>query len=113
MRRILYGDVVAVASVTLSVAPAMRGYLLESLMHKAHCADKFRKRFGRWCPGSGDGSLVAACSGLPRANIDMLGDPAVTDCMLQVFDGIKRWRCSQSTRGGNQVPLSRFGAGHT
>lgn len=105
MRRILYGDIVTAASVIRRVKPEMRGSLLAKLMEKAHCADKFRKRNGRWCPGLGDGSLVSACSGLPRENIDRFGDADVVECMREVFDAIGKWKLSQRLQGGNEIAL--------
>lgn len=105
MRRILYGDIVAVASVIRYVDPGTRGGLLESMIYQAHCADKFRKRFGLRCAGLGDGSLEASCSGLPKAVVGHFGDPDFADCMRQVFEAIIEWRTTQRTRGGNVVAL--------
>lgn len=104
MRRILYGDIVAAASVLRLVEPDARGRFLDLLLYRAHCADKFRKRFGRWCAGLGDGTLAATCVGLPRTSGGFFSDPDYADSMRMVFEGILKWRnfrfaCGKTDRG--------------
>lgn len=101
MRRILYSDVVAAASAIRIVERDERQRVLDRMINRAHCADKFRKRFGKLLPGCGDGSLITACSGLPKDSSGCLGDRDFAECMLQVFSAILAWRTSQAGRGGN------------
>lgn len=113
MRKIIYGDIVVAASVIRCVEPYARSSFIDRLMHKAHCADKFRKRFGRWCAGMGDGSLVAACSGLPRETFDYLGDPDVADCMQLVFEAVKKWRDFQRSESSTRIASPGCSTGKT
>ena len=113
MRRVLYGDIVAAASVLRCVEPDARGPMLDLLLYRAHCADKFRKRFGLWCAGLGDGTLAATCEGLPRANGGFFGDPDYADSMRQVFEGILKWKNFRFAKGIADGDLSGCGAGKT
>ena len=113
MRRILYGDIVAAASVLQCVEPDVRGRMLEMLLYRAHCADKFRKRFGQWCAGLGDGTLAATCEGLPRATGGFFSDPDYADSMRLVFEGILKWRNFRFARGAADKGLPGLGAGKT
>lgn len=112
MRRILYGDIVAAASVLRLVEPDARSRVLDLLFYRAHCADKFRKRFGRWYAGLGDGTLAASCRGMPRATDGFFCDPDYADSMRQVFEGVLRWKDFRRARGGDQCLLAR-GTGKT
>jgi hypothetical protein len=113
MRPVLYADIVAAASVVRCVEREGRSQLLDGLIDRAHCADKFRKRSSRWCPGFGDGSLVAACAGLPRQTGEFFSDSDYAECMRQVFEAILRWRARQQLRGNTATSLSAFGARET
>lgn len=104
MRRILYGDVVALACFIRTVDKQERRALLEKLIDEAHCADKIRKRFLSLCAGSGDGSLIGVCYGLPKDTLGCFGDRDFAEAMLQVFTAILAWRSDQAARGGRTVP---------
>lgn len=100
MRPILYGDIVAAASVIRCVDPDARRTFLDQMMDRAHCADKFRKRLGLLCPGFGDGTLAATCAGRPRQTGGYFSDPDYADCMRNVFEAILTWKSLQRIRGG-------------
>lgn len=57
MRQIGLSDLFHAARAVLSVPPSQRNALCESLLWRAHVADKYVKRLGKLHPEWGDGSL--------------------------------------------------------
>ena len=61
MRALLHVDVVTAARALLAVPATERIALCEQLFDRAHAADKYRKRLGRYLQEYGSGSLASAC----------------------------------------------------
>lgn len=95
MRRLLHGDLTAVACALLSVSAGGRAALLSAILTHAEEADAHRQETGRAHPRWGDGSLMALALPLKRASEPFLDDPDYAACVIMVLEAVQRQR-----RGG-------------
>lgn len=67
MRPVLHADLAAVARFLMTYPPSLRGMVCDTLIERAHLADKLRKA-GCYRPDLGDGTLrsTIARAALPR-----------------------------------------------
>jgi hypothetical protein len=92
MRRVLHGDVVAVARALLAVKETARAGLVHKLMDQATRAEKYRRLHGRVHPFWGDGSLEVAASAQRQVAEPYLDAPEYCTCMLVVFEALAKRR---------------------
>ena len=88
MRPVGHGDVSAAACVLLRAAHADRPRLLGRMLAEAETADAYRREVGRLHPLWGNGSLMGAALGRPRAPEPFLDDPDYAACMALVFEAL-------------------------
>lgn len=96
MRPVHHGDVMAVASALLAVAPHKRRRYLRELFTQADAADAYRRRVGRAHPLWGNGSLMSLArkGGLPPQ--PGLESDAFCACMAAVFEALVAWRAEKA-----------------
>ncbi|MEM1428785.1 MAG: hypothetical protein AAGG09_04935 [Pseudomonadota bacterium] len=92
MRRVLPGDVAAVARVLCRLPPALRRDRLARLIADAEQADGHRRSTGRAHPTLGSGSLMAAASRLPRVPEPDFDDDLYCRCWILVLEALVRHR---------------------
>lgn len=92
MRAVTHGDTSSAARALLNVPSAIRRAVLSQMLHKAHAADRYRKRTGDAHPIWGNGSLMAVARMGPMGNEPDLGDPDYCECLVQVLEAIVCWR---------------------
>ena len=88
MRALLHVDVVTAARALLAVPKRDRIALCDQLFDRAHAADKYRKRFGRYLRGYGSGSLASACWDKTLTPEPFLSDKEYAQCMSIIFDRV-------------------------
>ncbi len=88
MRALLHVDVVTAARALLAVPARDRVALCDQLFDRAHAADKYRKRFGRYLRGYGSGSLASACWDNNLMSEPFLSDKGYAQCMHVIFDRV-------------------------
>lgn len=88
MRRVLHGDVSAVACVLYQVGGACREALLARLFTQAAAADAYRKRHKSLHPVWGDGSLMSVALNQPHLAEPFLDEPDYAACMAMVFNAL-------------------------
>ena len=92
MRAVLHGDVVALARVLLGVEKARRLRVCIQIFDRAHAADKYRKRFGRYHKCLGAGSLASACWGMAKVPEPFLSDKDYAHCLRVIYDQVLEGR---------------------
>lgn len=85
MRAIMHLDVVSLGRCLLAVEAAKRVRLCDLVFDRAHAADKYRKRFGKYHHNLGTGSLASACWDLPRRPEPFLSDKTYAHCLKVIF----------------------------
>ncbi|MEQ9693224.1 hypothetical protein [Shimia sp. SDUM112013] len=95
MRRVMHGDVVAVARVLLTCAPPVRQGLCRTLIEKADAAHRFFKRKGRAHPLWGDGSLMVLAHCYPMRPEPGFSDTDYCTCMEMVLSELVAWRTAR------------------
>ncbi|KAB7616069.1 hypothetical protein F9L33_04725 [Amylibacter sp. SFDW26] len=90
MRALLHVDVVTAARALLVVPDRERVALCDQLFDRAHAADKYRKRFGRYLRGYGSGSLASACWDRALMPEPFLSDKGYAKCMRLIFERVLR-----------------------
>lgn len=98
MRAVGLSDIAAAARALMRVPEADRPALMQALIDEAHRADRFRARFGRVHPRSGNGTLMAAALAHAQAEVAGPGDGAYLAALAQAIDGVLEWRHAQQTR---------------
>ncbi len=88
MRALLHVDVVTAARVLLTVPCRKRGAVCDQLFDRAHAADKYRKRFGRYLHGYGSGSLASACWDWMLMPEPFLSNKDYAHCLSVIFDRV-------------------------
>ncbi len=88
MRAVLHQDVVTLARVMLGVDQSQRMVFCDKIFDKAHAADKYRKRFGRYHVQYGAGSLASACHGEKRENEPFLSNRDYAQCLKVIFERV-------------------------
>ena len=90
MRRILYGDIAALARALMCVDAEERVELCHRMIREAQCAEAFRRETGQAHPVWGSGSLEEVARLRPLAPISEFGDAhhlqawcVVLDCLLE------------------------------
>lgn len=83
------------ARALLGVPSALRRAVLAQMLHKAHAADRYRKRTGDSHPIWGNGSLMSVARTGPLGNEPDLGNPDYCECLVQVLEAIVQWRVSR------------------
>ena len=102
MRPVGHGDVAAAACVLLHAPPEARAGLLARLLAEAETADAYRRELGRLHPLWGNGSLMGAAMGHPRAREPFLDEPDYAACMALVFEALVAR--GDARRGGQGRP---------
>lgn len=85
MRPIQHGDLTAAARALLPVPIARRARTIQTLLHQAEAADRFRKKLGRVHPNWGNGTLMAAALAQTVPNEPRLDDPDYLNCQAHVI----------------------------
>ena len=98
MRRVLPGDVAAVARVLLAVPPAVRPLRVERLIRVAQAADRYRIATGRAHPRWGTGSLMAAASGMHKVVDPGFDDDDYCRAWALTLEALVRHRAGQAVR---------------
>ncbi len=88
MRRVLHGDVSAVACVLYPLQKSDRAGLLASLFAQADAAEIYRTRHRGLHPVWGDGSLMSAALAYPHTSEPFLDDPDYAACMAMIFTAL-------------------------
>ncbi|MEM9250507.1 MAG: hypothetical protein AAGB05_17675 [Pseudomonadota bacterium] len=107
MRRILPGDIAAVARVLYRLPQTDRAGCLERLLTDAETADAYRQRTGRAHPRAGTGSLMSAASPLARATEPDFGDARYCRCWIMVLEALLARSSGATERGA--VTEARIG----
>lgn len=94
MRRVLHGDVSAVACVLLLLPGRARAVALKRMLAEAEAADAYRIKHARLHPLWGNGSLMSAALVRPYAPEPFLDDADYAACMLMVFEALVARRAS-------------------
>ena len=92
MRRILHGDLVAMARHLLTLPPDQRPAACAQALDQADAADRFRKRLGRAHPRWGNGTLMARARVIPLPREPALCDPAYAACLILVLQSVMQRR---------------------
>jgi len=90
MRALLHVDIVMAGRALLAVPEQDRVAVCEQLFERAHVADKYRKRFGRYLKGYGAGCLASACWGVPLMPEPFLSDRDYAQCLKVIFEQVLR-----------------------
>ncbi|NEY89287.1 DUF7742 family protein [Tabrizicola oligotrophica] len=94
MRRCMLDDLLAGAGRLADVPPALRRNLADRMIHEAHAAHHYMRRFGRPHPGWGNGSLMA------RALTETHSARPLCYASLAVMaDAVARFRAGNLARG--------------
>ena len=88
MRAVHLSDLNMAARTLLAVPQRGRRKLVQSLIHNAHVADKYRKKTGRAHPQYGDGSLCAVCQPMTKVAMPDRCDPRYLDSLGIVIEGL-------------------------
>lgn len=93
MRSITHGDAVAAASALVRLPAACWERQLDAYLRRADAADRYRKRFGRFHPRWGNGSLIGAvlCD-TPVWPEPRLSDPLYAEALVTVLFALIRQR---------------------
>ena len=95
MRPVGLGDLSAAAGVLMAAPEGARGGLMRAMLHEAERADAFRRVSGRYHPGFGNGTLMAAALGHRRAAHAGPGDPLWLDCLALALEAVIAHRCAR------------------
>jgi len=96
MRPVLHTDITAVAKTLLSIPENLRAERFYRMLVQAEAADAYRKRFGRWHPVWGNGSLLAAAAPATAGAEPFLDDPEYCGCLAMIFEALVQWRCEKA-----------------
>ncbi len=88
MRAVLHVDVVTLARVLLGVEVGKRSEICDRFFDRAHAADKYRKRFGRYHLDYGRGDLASACWNAEKRSEPFLSDRNYAQCLGVIFERI-------------------------
>jgi hypothetical protein len=101
MRRVLHGDLVAMARHLLTLPPDQRPAACARALDQADAADRFRKRLGRAHPRWGNGTLMARARSIALPREPALCDPAYAACLILVLQTLitRRARAARQKRG--------------
>lgn len=95
MRRVMHGDVVAVARVLLGVPDVTRRSLCCRMISEAHAAHRYFRRFGKSHALWGDGSLMAAAHKRQLRPEPGLSDTDYCGCVEMVLHELIEWRAAR------------------
>ena len=105
MRRVMIGDLLALARGIAELAPEYQRVACHEAFDRAHVADKFRKWHGRLHPQWGDGSVMGyALRGVPQLQCADVGDSEYCHALGVVLACLADWRFSQSRRRCTSEP---------
>ncbi|WP_299353006.1 hypothetical protein [uncultured Shimia sp.] len=100
MRRVMHGDVVAAARALLALPESGRRRACQRMIHEAHCAHRYMRRFGRAHALWGDGSLMATAHKRVLLPEPGFSDTRYCGCVEMVLHELIEWRAArQITRG--------------
>ncbi|WP_058315864.1 DUF7742 family protein [Cognatishimia activa] len=104
MRRVLPGDIFALAHVLTREPRCYWGGTCARIFAEAHSADKFRKRFSKAHKAFGNGSVMGrvGCLPAPLRCSAAFDDPEFCCALSHALDALARWRRFQS--GSQAVP---------
>lgn len=85
MRPVLHSDVIAVARVVLAAPAALRESTCAKLLQQAEWADRFTRRLGKPHPFWGNGTLLGAAQGHPKAAEPTFDNPAYCSAFEMVL----------------------------
>lgn len=88
MRRVLHGDISAVACVLYPLPKSDRSGMLARLFAQADAAEIYRKYHRSLHPVWGDGSLMSAALTYPHGCEPFLDDPDYAACMAMIFTAL-------------------------
>lgn len=88
----MHGDVVAAARVLLGVPKGARRSLCRRMIHEAHCAHHYFRRFGRSHLFWGDGSLMSAAHKRTLSPEPGFSDTSYCRCVEMVLNELVSWR---------------------
>ena len=93
MRTVTHGDVVAVSCAVRDLPAGERRAAVLRILHCAHAADLFRKKFRRNHPLWGTGSLGSVVLRIgPPSPEPFLSDRQYLEAMFAVIDALLEWR---------------------
>lgn len=98
MRRILPGDIFALAHVLMREPQGDWGSTCARVFAEAHSADKFRKRFSKAHRAFGNGSVMGrvGCLATPFSCSAEFDNPEFCCAMGYALDALAQWRSFQS-----------------
>lgn len=103
-------DALAVARALAVLPPDARAGALDDVLARARAADAYRKRFGRWHPAHGCGSLTTAVGGRAKRAEPDLTDDDWCRLLAYVLTGIADARADARRRGGGRGRAVRAAA---
>jgi hypothetical protein len=95
MRRVMHGDLVAVARVLLALPPIQRSNTCRRLIVEADAAHRYSKRFGRSHALWGDGSLMSAAGFHAMSRETGFSDLDYCQCFEIILNALIDWRLSR------------------
>lgn len=101
MRPVGLGDLAAAAGALMAAPEGARAALMQAMLREAERADAFRAASGRYHPRLGNGTLMAAALGHPRAALAGPNDAAWLDCLAQATRAVIAHRCARAGGGGD------------
>ncbi|SHG39864.1 hypothetical protein SAMN04488044_0659 [Cognatishimia maritima] len=108
MRRVMAGDLFALAAYLAELPPARRANACQRLFSEAECADKYRKRYLRRHRCWGDGSLLAriGCEARRPVVFPDLQSPNYCHCLQIALAEMTKWRAAKQDHAGNRATNS-------
>lgn len=92
IRQVLWSDVSAATQALFELPAENRAVAFRQMLSRAEAADLFRKRYRRWHPDWGNGSLAAVAASYQRSAVPFPGDCDLVPCLEVVCSGLVSWR---------------------
>ncbi len=96
MREITHGDIRAAARVLLVRPAADWPHVMAQMLDEAHCADRYRKSFGRHHPRLGNGTLMSAALARKPVPEPPASDPRYLATLAASIEAVLSWRMGRA-----------------